>query len=131
MWSGGGIAKTSNALEGGVVMKIKPGASVRGLEPEMLIGLAVVEEVFAKGNIPLVVTEGTGGTHMPGSLHYEGLAVDIRSRDIAPAAIETVRKEIYAALGNDDKLGIKSEFDFVVEGDHFHLEFQPKGPQSK
>ena len=39
----------------------------------------IADQVYeAHGENELVVTSGTEGTHSPGSLHYVGLAVDLR-----------------------------------------------------
>ena len=59
-------------------MQLKQSAQIRGMRPEMAIALVVIESAFAKQGEHLVITSGTDGTHMPGSCHYKGLAVDIR-----------------------------------------------------
>lgn len=108
------------------MLSIKPGASVRGLRAETLLGLMVAYSVFDKFGIDMTLTEGEGSTHGYGSLHYVGLAVDIREFNVPDHLLPAVREAIHKALGNDDAKGIVSEYDFVLESDHFHLEFQPK-----
>lgn len=92
----------------------------------MNVGLLVLYSVFQKHGLDLMLTEGTGGKHAVGSLHLVGLADDYRSFTVPAELVDTIRKEVYVALGNDAAKGIKSEFDFVLEDTHFHLEFQPK-----
>lgn len=89
-------------------MIVKNGVDLTGLKPEILVGLMVLESNIGKG---VVITCGRNGTHIPGSLHYAGLAVDIRKPD---AVISTIR----SYLG--------PQFDLVEEVDHWHLEYQPK-----
>ena len=100
------------------MISIKAGASIRGIRSEMLLALQIVEGVYAQHQIPLVITEGTGGTHSEGSLHYVGLALDLRSSNVSDNLKAGIVSELKQLLG--------AEFDFVVEGDHFHVEFQPK-----
>lgn len=106
------------------MFSIKPGASIRGIRSEILLGLMVVHSVFEEHGIDMTLTEGEGGTHGNGSLHYVGLAVDIRNFNISPNQIDIMKKKIFKGLGNDETH--VSEFDFVLESDHFHLEYQPK-----
>ena len=106
-----------------MLMLIKPGAKLRGLRPEILVGLMCVQKVFEHFGFDFVITEATGGNHMQKSLHYQGLAVDIRSKHIQDRVTKAkVLFECQDALGE--------EFDFVFEdsGDqeHFHMEFDPE-----
>ncbi len=100
------------------MIQIKPKARVRGLQPEMILALTVASDVYSQYDVICVVTEGTGGKHSSGSLHYVGLAVDLRTRSIPPNLREPVAQQIRVALGE--------EYDVVLESDHLHIEFQPK-----
>jgi hypothetical protein len=101
-------------------MHLKPGAKIVGMRPEISWALSVCEGVLTDAGYKMTVTEVTGGVHSPGSLHYVGLAADIRSRDIPKDKQEPIRAEMKTRLG--------AEFDVVLESDHFHLECQPKHP---
>ena len=90
-------------------MKTKPGASLEGAQPVLLDGLAKLDALWLKHGMELIVTAGTDGKHRVGSLHYLGLAADLRF---------PLRDEIRAALGPD--------WDVVWESDHVHVEFDPK-----
>jgi hypothetical protein len=105
-------------------ISLKPGVKIDGLRPEIVLGLMCVKAVFDRYKYELVITEGTGGKHMVGSLHYKGLALDIRSKHISDAV--TKAKILFDC---QDALG--ENFDFILEGDtkvneHFHLEFDPE-----
>ena len=107
------------------MMEIKPGVSVRGLQPEMLLALMIADEKLKDRGFVRVLTSGTEGEHGPGSLHYVGLAGDLRTGTggiLRPDA-RKLTNEIRKALGGDN-----SEYDVVCESNHIHIEYQPKGP---
>jgi Hedgehog amino-terminal signalling domain len=100
---------------------LKDGARIRGLKPEILVAILVADSVHRDMfSTPLVVTEATGGTHHPGSLHYNGLAIDVRTNDMDPARVADFVARVKEGLGAD--------YDVVVEADHVHIEHQPKVP---
>jgi hypothetical protein len=106
-------------------MKLKPGVDVLGIKPELLLGLQVAEAVYARHGVELVVTSVTDGKHRRGSLHYQGLAADLRVHGLPGEreVREGVAREIGKALGVD--------YDAVYEGHgtpgaHVHLEYQRK-----
>jgi hypothetical protein len=112
-----------------MIVALKPGVRLGGLRPEMATGLIVIASVFDAKGVPLTVTSGLDGEHKahsprhPRSLHYEGLALDLRlpSRHTGHVQCDAEMKaNLQQALG--------SEFDVVLEGDHLHCEFDPKEP---
>lgn len=101
-------------------LSLKPGVRVFGLRPEILIALQVAEGAYRDAGFNLTVTCGMDGKHSNASLHYTGCAVDLRTRDVPSDKLEPLRKTIQERLPTD--------FDVVLEGDHIHLEYQPKQP---
>lgn len=99
-------------------MSIKAGAEMNGLRAEILLALMIADDVYSEYDIECVITEGTGAKHGIGSLHYVGLAVDLRIRNIPVRFREIIHSRIKDALG--------SQYDVVLESDHIHIEFQPK-----
>lgn len=100
-------------------MKLKPGVDIRGLKPEIVLAMMLIEPILNRHTPEgLVVTSVKDGKHMPTSLHYQGLAFDIRTRDMQPVMIKACLEEIKGVLGY--------QFDVVFEGDHIHVEFDPK-----
>ena len=98
---------------------------ISGLVPEICMGLMVVATVFTEHKIPIVITAGTElfypsgkRMHMMGSKHESGEAVDLRSRDVFQPRQKEFTIKCQKALG--------SEYDFILEGNHFHLEFDLK-----
>lgn len=106
------------------MISIKDGAKIDGLKPEILAGLMIVEKVMSHFGFDTVVTEGTGGEHMVGSLHYTGYALDIRCKHIElPSKKHEIMLEAKAMLGEN--------YDFILENEgkddqHFHMEYDPK-----
>lgn len=67
----------------------------------------------------LVITAGTDGHHMVGSKHYIGDALDIRISNLLPGQLKFVVDHLKSDLGKD--------YDVIVEVDHIHVEYDPKG----
>lgn len=99
-------------------MKIKPGVDARGIKPETVLAMILCEPVVKSHGVEFVVTSICDGKHLPRSKHYEGHAIDVRTRDMAPERIRPCVQELQIALG--------SQYDVVLEGDHIHVEFDPK-----
>ena len=93
-----------------------------GLRPEMLFAIRVAEAVYDP--VDLVITSVNDGRHSATSLHYAGCAVDIRTRNL-PSEIAAV--DVAAQI--KDALNI--DFDVLFEGDHIHIEWQPRRPHDK
>ncbi len=104
-------------------MRLKPGVSARGISPELLLGIMVLDAIYKNvTGADAVVTSLRDGTHHRASKHYRGDGADFRTiqASITPDTAERIRAEARAQLGKD--------YDIVVEGNHIHLEFDPKGP---
>jgi len=102
-------------------MKLKKGSKgskVNGLRTEILLAVMIADSVYKRHSKELVITEGTGGKHGHGSLHYVGQAIDIRTNYFTKEQTELVASEIKEALNE--------QYDVVIEKTHMHIEFQPK-----
>ncbi len=89
-----------------------------GIKPEILLAAMICKPIVESYGVPFVITSLLEGTHGAKSLHYRGLAMDFRTREI-PAITKKrdCRDRCALALG--------SEFDVVLEKDHMHVEFDP------
>ena len=98
------------------MIKIKEGADVYGLQYIMWRAIYSIEKLFHFAKLDLVITSGVDGHHSSGSLHYVGLAVDIRTRELNDAykMFEQI-KEI-----------LPDAYDVVYHKTHIHIEYQPK-----
>lgn len=99
-------------------MKIKPGVSLLGLQPQMIIAVIAANDIWAGLDQELVITSCTDGVHRKGSLHYKGLALDLRTRDFSDADKEKAFAELAEALGQ--------AYDTVLESTHIHVEWDPE-----
>ena len=84
--------------------------------PMVEILLAVFDVWDFNSGLSPVITSAHDGTHMRKSLHYEGLALDLRTR-----YFRDKEDKIKFAQELRDRLG--DDYDVVVERDHIHVEF--------
>lgn len=103
---------------------IKHGVDIEGLKPEIVLALMLVQPIFLERGLPMVITSIRDGKHMEGSLHYKGLAVDLRSKHIPTL------KEKEDVLHNIKKV-LGEQFDVLLENidkaqEHYHIEFDPR-----
>lgn len=96
-------------------MTIKPGVSIAGVTAEAAVGLVIIYSVYMQQGAALRVTSCGEGKHMPGSLHSRGRAWDL--------GLVGDDGEIAARLRN----ALGAEWDVVLESDHIHVEYDPKG----
>jgi hypothetical protein len=101
----------------------KDGVQVKGVNQALFYALEVAQEIYAEYGKDVVVTSGTDGKHKQGSLHYVGLAVDIRTRHLTPREKTLIyvklQRELKPYLATD---GIAGHFDVILETDHIHIE---------
>ncbi len=96
-------------------LSFKPGVRLFGLQPEMLWALDRCVDVWPTN---VTVTSARGDKHSRQSLHYSGNAVDLRTRDLNDEQIRAVVLRLRQVLGK--------RFDVLYEGNHIHIEHQPK-----
>jgi hypothetical protein len=85
----------------------------------MFFAFIVAGEVYHEHGENCVLTSGTDSKHGEHSHHYKGCAIDLRTRDIPDDAVkQRIVEEIQFRL--------QSQFQVILEGDHIHVEFDPK-----
>ena len=99
-------------------MRLKKGVRITGVRPETVLGMHTCDSVFQKHGIEMVVTSVMEGSHSRASLHYPGCAFDLRNRNVPQELRNEITLELQEALQDD--------FDVIAEGNHWHVEFQPK-----
>lgn len=97
------------------MIAIKMGVRLHGIKAEIVMAVLVAEGIWANEDETLVITSVIDGTHMRASIHYTGGAIDFR---VPGSKAVTLRNRLAGALGDD--------YDVVEEGDHIHVEWQPK-----
>lgn len=101
-------------------MLFKSGVVMWQMDSRLEAALEVVDQVHHQvADRDAVITCGRDGSHMRGSLHYVGRAVDLRTTDLDVPTRNHLVAELQQKLGAD--------FDVVLEVDHLHLELDPKG----
>jgi len=96
-------------------MLIKAGVSISRLNREPRRSLPKVEAVFDQYIEYFIITSTFEGNHGAGSLHYCNDAYDVG----LPNHNVT---EIYLAIKED----LGASYDVILEGDHIHIEYDPK-----
>lgn len=99
------------------MISIKHGVSLRKLQPQMALALPIVAAMYAKYGYDTTITSGDDGQHSNVSLHYDGLALDFRTRNCSPADLGPITAELRAAMPG---------YDVVRESTHIHIEYDPK-----
>lgn len=100
-------------------MRAKAGVDLTGVSWRMFVASLLIEPIFAMFGAELVITSGVDGKHGDGSLHYSGLALDYRTSTLGGYAtmVYTKVRALLKPLG----------YDVVLESDHMHVEYDPKG----
>ncbi len=105
-------------------MFLKYGVEIADLTKEMHYAMGFVDAVeLTLAGHERTCTSGTDSHETrPRSLHNKGLAIDIRTYDLSKEEVDDV---FYFLRNHLDPAG----FDTVLEKDHLHIEFDPKGEQ--
>lgn len=108
-------------------MKIKEGASLAGLHEKMRIVMINAEAIWAAHNQELVITSGLDGTHSPGSLHYCGQAVDMRTSYFTDREATACATTLRTILG-DEYFVLNHPHRYADNGDlipgHIHADYR-------
>lgn len=79
----------------------------------------VIDRAYNDEDYMCVLTSGKDGKHKEDSLHYLGRAGDFRTRHVLPDIMQRIVARIKRELG--------MAFDVILEDDHLHVEYDPKG----
>jgi len=104
------------------MLRIKNGVTLHGLVPQMMLAVFAIKHIYDAKGKDLVITSGNDGKHSVGSKHYAGSALDFRTNNLNDPSLEgpLIVNELNIALGRD--------YDILFEGDHIHIEYDPKRP---
>ena len=117
------------------MIRLKTGVRIQGVQAPLLLGLFLAEQVYASIGVECVVTSLNDGKHCdasqgrpcpdgrPRSLHADGLAADLRIKDVHPTKRELVVVRLTDVLGPE--WDVKWEYK-GTDNEHVHLEFDPK-----
>ena len=100
-------------------MRLKDSSvQMQGVRSEIIFALNVADKVYDTYGKEMVITSANDGNHSTTSLHYAGCAVDLRTNYFENDVAKEVTTEIKNRLNID--------YDVIFEGNHIHLEFQPR-----
>ena len=86
--------------------------------PVMMLALSRAEKVFNEYGYVTIVTSTDDSYHMEGSLHYIGLAVDLRIKHIQKELVEEIFNSVQTII---EKLDYR--FQCILKSNHIHIEF--------
>lgn len=99
-------------------MRYKTDVTGDGLQDIMKYCIRDLDMVFQRYGEEMVITSTTEGKHSAGSLHYQGLAIDIRIRSLRTRNVEDIINDI------KQKLSLMSDkFQVIRELTHIHVEY--------
>ncbi len=108
-------------------MYVKDGVVFHRITAEMRRVMVAAEVVWLELGLPRepTITSAADGKHMAGSKHYQDQALDIRIWQLRGNGTSKERRVELAASKLSRTLG--RDYDVVVESDHIHVEYDPKG----
>jgi hypothetical protein len=92
-----------------------------GLKPEITITFLPIYLVCNEHGVKPILSSGIDRKHRPKSLHYPGMAVDVYW-----IGFELNGHELKQLVRDDLADALGPHYDVVLEGDHVHIEYQPK-----
>ena len=92
----------------------------RGVKPKALVIAAAAANANLDLDFDIVITSGTDGTHMVGSKHYTGEALDFRTQGVESTTLNLWVERVKERLGPDYQVIIEST------PPHIHIEFDPQ-----
>ena len=103
---------------------LKIGVVIDKINTPLVTLCEAVALIWGEYGVHCVITSGTEGKHMEGSLHYKNLAWDLRTRNLKDpgSAADKLREK----LGKDWDVLYGDKYHL----DHIHVEFQPKGKKN-
>ena len=108
-----------------LLLEFKAGTVVRLIDAALLPGLIALM-TFMESILDitkLTITSVNEGRHMSGSLHYQGRALDIRSKIYPPEKVAEVVSEFKKLYDKDYDLIWESQ---GKPNEHLHLEYDPR-----
>jgi len=93
------------------------------VRPKNLVIMAAFANAAEDLGITTTITVGSNGKHMVGSKHYDGNALDIRSKDLQPSIKILLLSKALVRLGKGYEGFLEAD---GKANEHFHVEYDPK-----
>ena len=101
-------------------MRLKDGVNPVGIKPEVNLIIQVADSVYREKGYELVITSLNDSTHSDTSRHYQGMAVDFRTRHLRNNDPQIITQLIKERLGK--------QFLVLFERNHIHISYKPRRP---
>ena len=98
----------------------KESVHFRILRHEMWNLFSAFEAIFAQYGYECVITCGTDG-HTPDDPHYNGFAIDLRSKHLPAGLSHTILLDMREAAGTDYYIFIEAE---GTDNEHYHCQIR-------
>lgn len=106
------------------MIELKPGVRLFGIRPELVLAVSVAESLWMAAGAPsLVITAVIEGLHVTASDHYDGRAVDLRTKNLPAGATKATVAALGKALGDDFFILLENEGE---ANEHVHVSWRPK-----
>jgi len=92
------------------------------VRPKNLVIMAAFANAAEDLGITTTITVGSNGKHMLGSKHYDGNALDIRSKDLGQGIKIILLSKALERLGKNYQGLIEDQ---GTPNEHFHVEYDP------
>lgn len=106
-------------------LRFKPNVNPGRPHPMLVSALAVAVDTFRTEGKDCVVTSICDGRHRWDSFHYSGMAVDLRSKHLAPDQKDRVLRKLRSRIGDGWDVILEARND---TNEHYHLEFDAGRP---
>ena len=105
------------------MIKFKEGVSVEGIQIVTIQAMNKIDSYMTiTTDVGMMVTSCTDGKHMDGSLHYKGLAFDLRTWR-APTCGVQMNKGRKAEIAYNLRNILGDPWQVIVEPTHIHIEY--------
>ena len=94
------------------------------LAPRITSQYEAIGRIFQENGAEVVITSANDSVHMPNSLHYKNLAIDIRGNEKSPETMIIIRDQLQKTLGKDYDVLYETYEDKRLN--HIHIEYDPK-----
>jgi hypothetical protein len=99
--------------------QFKSGVVFWNMHDSILLNLNLIDAIHKRIALrDAIITSARDGEHSTNSKHYEGKAIDLRTRDLPSAMVDEIVADLKQALG--------SAWDIIDEDSHIHCEWDPK-----
>lgn len=103
-----------------MALRLKSGVNPVGIRPEILLVMFIADGIYRGHGHECVVTSLNDSVHSDTSRHYQGMAVDFRTRDFSGDVAREITEELRVALGRN--------YLVLNEGNHIHVSYKPRKP---